>query len=157
MTISRRGFIKVTGATVVCACVGGAMGTSGCTARKASDTPSAPEGSYRSEGDRVIVALSEVDDLKEEGGAVRFTLNGEDGSELKVIVLHSGNETYRAFADRCTHSGKELDYLHEDRKLQCLSGKAQFNLKGDVLRGPAEDPLLSYPLRREGEELVIEV
>jgi nitrite reductase/ring-hydroxylating ferredoxin subunit len=157
MSITRREFMKLTGATVVCACVGGAIGTSGCTARKASDTPPAPEGSYRREGDRVIVSLSEVPDLKEEGGAVKFTLDGEDGSELKVIVVHSEDDTCRAFADRCTHSGKELDYLHEDRKLQCLSGKAQFDLEGDVLRGPAEDALLTYPLRRAGEELVIEV
>jgi nitrite reductase/ring-hydroxylating ferredoxin subunit len=116
-----------------------------------------PEASYRREGGRVIVAFSEVYDLKEQGGAVKFTLNGEDGSELKVIVLHSRDEPYQAFADRCTHNGKELDYLHEEGKLQCLSGKAQFNLEGDVLRGPAADALLSYPLRREGEELVIEV
>jgi hypothetical protein len=43
------------------------------------------------------------------------------------------------------------------RRQRCLSGKAQFDLEGDALRGPAEDALLRYPLRREGEALVIEV
>lgn len=142
MSVSGREFTKLTGAAVVRAYLGGVMGKGGCTARRASDTPSAPEGSCRREGDRVIVALSEVDDLKEERGVVRFTLDGEDGSELKMIVGHSKDETYQAFADRCTHNGKELNYRHEDRKLQCLSGKAQFDLEGEVLRGPAEGPLL---------------
>lgn len=157
MIISRREFIKFTAATVACACAGVATGTSGCSARDVSTTPSAPEGSYRREGDRVIVALSEVDDLKEVGAAVKFTLDDEDGSELKVIVVHSEDETYQAFADRCTHRGKELNYLHVDKKLQCLSGKAQFDLEGSVIRGPAEDTLPRYRLRREGQEMVIEV
>lgn len=158
MIITRREFIKLTGATVVCACMGGPLGTSGCTAgSSASDTPSAPEGSYHRDGDRAIVALSEADDLKEIGGAVKFTLSDEDGSELKVIVVHSGDGTYRAFADRCTHGGRELDYVHEDRKLQCISGKAQFDLEGSVIGGPAEDGLLRYRSWREGQELAIEV
>ena len=158
MSISRREFIKLTGTTVVCACAVGAMGTSGCTAKRGiSDTPSAPEGSYRREGDGVIVALSEVDDLKAIGGAVKFTLYDEDDSELKVIVVHSGDEDYQAFADWCTHKGKELNYLHEEGKLACSGLGSQFDLAGNVVTGPAKDALLRYRLRREGEELVIEV
>ena len=155
MTITRREFIELTGTTVVCACAACAMGTTSCTAgRAASDVPSAPRGSYRRDGDRVIVSLSELDDLKEIGGAVKFTLDPEADSELKIILLHS-HDAYLAFADRCTHSGRELTYLHEDKVLQCVSGKAQFDLEGNVLRGPAEDPLLGYGLKREGDELHI--
>lgn len=102
------------------------------------------------------MTLPEVDDLREEAGAVKFTLHDQDGSELKVVVVHSEDETYRAFANRCAHRGKELDYLHEDKKLQCLSGKAQFDLEGSVIRGPAGNALLRYRVRREGKELLIE-
>lgn len=156
MSISRREFIKLTGSTVVCTCIGG-MGASGCAGRPTSDTPSAPAGSYRVENGSVIVALSEVEGLKDVGGAVKFTLDSEDGSELKVIVVHVRDEDYRAFADRCTHNGKELDYLHEEEKLACCGRGSRFDLAGGVVRGPAEDALLRYRLRREGEELVIEV
>jgi nitrite reductase/ring-hydroxylating ferredoxin subunit len=134
------------------------MGSTGCAAGKSSsDTPSAPEGSYRRDGDNVIMSLSGLDDLDEIGAAVKFSPDPEAASELKLIVVHSEGDAYRAFADRCTHSGRELDYLHEDRMLQCSSGKAQFDLEGNVLRGPAEDPLLTYVLNLEGGELHIEI
>jgi Rieske Fe-S protein len=154
--MDRRGFIKLTGTTIVCTCFG-ALGTSGCAAKPASDTPSAPAGSYRINNGRVIVALPELEGLTTVGGAVKLALNGEGGSELKVIVLHSGDEDYRAFADSCTHKGKELDYLHKERKLACCGRSSQFDLAGNVIRGPAEDALLRYRLRQEGEELVIEL
>lgn len=158
MTISRREFIKLTGTTVVCTCVAGVLGTSGCTAgRGVSDTPSAPEGSYRREGDKIIVALSEVDDLKEVGGAVKFTLDDKESSELKIIVVHSRDDEYQAFADQCTHNEKELNYLHKEGILACCGLGSQFDLEGNVIKGPAEDALLEYPLRREGEELLIKV
>ena len=159
MTISRREFIRLTGTTVVCACMGVA-GTSGCSARPTSDTPSAPVGSYRVEDDRVIVALSQVEALKGVGGAAKFKLRAgtaQDGSELQIIVVHSGDGDYRAFADRCTHNGKELNYLHKERKLACCGLRSQFDLAGNVIRGPAEDALLKYRLQRTGEELVIEI
>ena len=158
MTISRREFIKLTGTTVICTCVASVLGTSGCTAdRGVSDTPSAPEGSFRREGDKVIVALSEVSDLEKVGGAIKFTLDNGDGSELKIIVVHTTDEEYQAFADRCTHNGKELVYLHAEEKLACCGLGSQFDLEGNVDKGPAEDALLEYPLRREDKELLIEV
>jgi Rieske Fe-S protein len=156
MAISRREFIKLTGTTVVCTYLG-VLGTSGCAARPTSDTPCAPAGSYRIENNTVIVALSEVEALREVGGAVKFAPNDEDGSELKVIVVHAGDKDYRAFANRCTHNGKELNYLHAEERLACSSLRSQFDLMGNVIRGPAEDGLLRYHLRREGEELVIEL
>ena len=158
MTITRREFVELAGATVVCACATCVMGSTGCAAgKRSSSTPSAPEGSYRKDGDRVIVSLSEMGDLEEVGGAVKFSLDPEADSELKIIVVHSEGDTYRAFADRCTHSGRELNYLHQNGMLQCSSGKAQFDLEGNVLRGPAEDPLLTYALNPEADELHLEV
>jgi len=47
--------------------------------------------------------------------------------------------------------------LPEDRTLQCRSRKAQFDLDGNVRRGPAERALLAYPTRRQGDQWVIEV
>ena len=157
MTIRRREFIKLTGATALCACACG-VGISGCSnSTGVSNVPLAPEGSYRRDGGRVIVSLTAADQLNPVGGAVKFTLDGGEDAGEKIVIVHSGDETYQAFADRCTHNGKELDYLHEGKKLQCRSGKAQFDLEGNVIKGPAESALLAYPTRREGDKLVIEV
>lgn len=156
-TINRREFIKLTGATALCACAG-AAGLSGCaTSGGASNIPLAPQGSYRRDGGLVTVSLTAADPLSPVGGAVRVTLDDDGDAEIRMVIVHSKQETYRAFADRCTHNGKELDYLPEAQKLQCRSDQAQFDLEGNVLRGPARRALLVYPTRREGDQLLIGV
>jgi nitrite reductase/ring-hydroxylating ferredoxin subunit len=155
--INRREFIKLTGATALCACAG-AAGISGCSnSGGASNIPLAPQGSYRRDGSLLIVSLASAAPLNPVGGAVRVTLDDNESAEIRVVIVHAEDETYRAFADRCTHNGKELDYLPEAQKLQCRSGQAQFDLEGKVLRGPARRALPVYPTRREGDQLLIVV
>ena len=154
-TLNRREFIKVAGATAACICVG-VLGTSACSGQSTSDTPAAPSGSYRIEDGRVTVALSQAEALAPLGGSVKLAVR-VGGSERKIIVVHSADEEYRAFADSCTHNGKELNYLHEDGKLACCGRSSQFDLDGNVLKGPADAALLRYSLRQVAEELVIEV
>lgn len=154
MSLSRRTFIRLTGTTVVCTCIG-ALSASGCASNPTSSTPPAPEGSYRVQDGRVYLALAKVGTLLGVGGAVKLTAGDLNGAERKVIVVRSGEADYRAFADACTHNGKELDYLHGEGLLACCGRSSRFDLAGDVLHGPAEDPLLSYQVWHDGAELVI--
>lgn len=155
MTISRREFVHWTGATAVCLCAG-ALGISGCSGSTGvSNMPLAPEGSYRREGDRIIVSLTAAEPLSPVGGAVRLALDGGKDTGGMLVLVHMEDETYRAFADRCTHRGKELDYVHEGQRLQCRSRKSHFDLEGNVIKGPAKNALPGYPVRREGDQLVI--
>ena len=156
MKVSRRAFLKWSGATAACACVG-AMGLAGCSgAARPCEIPLAPEGSVRREGGRVVLSLSAAEALHPVGGTLRCALGGEE-TEIKLIVVHAAPERYRAFADRCTHNGKALELLRESQILQCRSRKARFDLEGQVLRGPAERALLSYPVHHQGDELAIQV
>lgn len=152
MTIGRRAFLKLAGGTVACACAG-AVGISGCALTGAAHTPAAPEGSYRREGDQVIVTLSAVGALATVGGAVRLAL---DGGEFRLIVVHPEDQVYHAFADRCTHNGKELDYLREEGTIGCRSRKSRFDLAGSLIEGPALGGLTVYRVRQQEGELVIE-
>jgi nitrite reductase/ring-hydroxylating ferredoxin subunit len=152
--VNRREFIKLAGATAACMCAG--LGIGGCTGKATSDTPFAPGGSYRVADGTVTVALSQVEALASVGGAVKLALYA-GGSERKIIIVHSADEEYRAFADSCTHNGKELNHQHEEGKLACCGRSPQFDLEGSVLRGPAEIALLRYSLRQVGDELVIQV
>jgi Rieske Fe-S protein len=152
--LTRRVFIK--GATaVVCTCAY-AVGAAGCGSKPTSDVPTAPDGSYRAEDGQIVLELPAVGRLAVVGGAVKFTVQ-QDGtaSELKLIVLRAADEDYRAFADRCTHNGKELNYIHHDGILACCGLGSRFDLAGNVLRGPAEEPLARYTVRKQGDDLVI--
>lgn len=154
--LSRRSFIKLAGTATVCTCIG-ALGTTGCASNPTSSTPPAPAGSYRVQGDRVHVSLAEVGSLLDVGGAIKFTLEGANGPEQKLIVARPAEVDFRAFADACTHNGKELNYLHAEGCLACCGRSSRFDLAGQVIHGPAEDALLSYRVWQEGNELVIEI
>lgn len=156
MDLSRRAFVKLVGASAVCAC-SGVLGIGGCAGNPTATTPPAPEGSYRMEDGRLHLALSEMGTLLGVGGAVKLTLASAVGPEQNVIVVHAGDADYRAFANACTHNGKELNYLHAKGLLACCGRSSQFDLAGEVLHGPAEESLPSYPVALEGDELVIEI
>jgi len=117
----------------------------------------APEGSYRRDGNQIVVDLPAVAALAEAGGAVRLALIGGEGDALRLVVVHAEGPIYRAYADCCTHNGRELDYVHEERQLQCRSRKSHFGLAGDLIQGPADGGLATYPLRVEEEQLHIEI
>ena len=156
MGLSRRTFIKLAGTTVVCSCAG-ALGAGRCGGNPASSTPPAPAGSYRVQDGRVYLTLAQVETLLGVGGAVKLKVAGVSGEERKVIVVRPGEADYRAFADACTHNGKELDYLHGEGLLACCGRNSRFDLAGAVIHGPAEAPLLRYRVWREGAELIIEI
>jgi nitrite reductase/ring-hydroxylating ferredoxin subunit len=156
MGLSRRTFIKLTGTTVVCTCVG-VLGTGGCAGNPASSTPPAPAGSYRIQDGCVYLALSQMGTLLGVGGAVKLTMEGAKDGEQKLVVVRPGEDDYRAFADACTHNGKELDYARGEGLLACCGRSSRFDLSGAVIHGPAEAPLLRYRVWHEGAELVIEI
>ena len=156
MSLDRREFIKLAGTTVVCTCIG-MLGTSGCAGSPTSSTPVAPEGSYRFLDGRVCVSLSEVGTLLGVGGAVKLALADHNGSERKVIVVRRGEADYRAFANACTHNGKELNYQHGEGLLACCGRSSRFSLAGEVIHGPAKAALQHYRVWQEGDELIIEL
>ena len=71
--------------------------------------------------------------------------------------MHPENQVYRAFADRCTHNGKELDYDHERQEIRCVSRKSRFDLEGHLLKGPATGGLAAYSLQQHDDQLVIDI
>ncbi|NIV38441.1 MAG: Rieske 2Fe-2S domain-containing protein [Anaerolineae bacterium] len=156
MDLSRRAFVKLVGASAACAC-SGVLGIGGCAGNPTATTPPAPEGSYRFEDGRLRLILSEVGTLLGVGGAVKLTLPDADGPERKVILVRTGEADYRAFANACTHNGKELNYLHAEGLLACCGRSSRFDLSGKVVHGPAEDALPCYTVRQEGKELVIDI
>jgi nitrite reductase/ring-hydroxylating ferredoxin subunit len=147
MQTNRRDFLKTMGFATVCACTGLA-GLNGCSMIKGvSSTAVMPEDSYQLAGNELTIFLDKADCLKQTGGAGKISLTSED--EIKIIVVHHEPGKYKAFSDRCTHGGRELNYQHEKGQLQCSSfGHSSFKLSnGHVIKGPAEGPLAIYPVQ----------
>jgi nitrite reductase/ring-hydroxylating ferredoxin subunit len=155
-SLSRRTFIKLTGTTLICTCAG-ALGAGACRGKPASDTPALPAGSYRVANGRLMVDLAAVGALLDVGGAAKVSVADSRGTEPSVIIVRPGETDYRAFANACTHNGKELNYLHEEGLLACCGRSSRFDLAGAIVHGPAEQALPCYDVLREGVELYVEL
>ena len=80
-----------------------------------------------------------------------FTVDGR-----KVAVANVGGHFY-AFDDTCTHQGCSLASGElEGTTVTCPCHGSQFDVRsGEVLEGPAEDPVTSWVVEADGPDLVI--
>lgn len=100
-----------------------------------------------------FVTVGRADGIAE-GEATAFDVNGAE-----IAVARSGGTLY-AFSDICTHRqcnlslGGEID----GTSIQCECHGSMFDMStGEVLEGPATEPIATFPVRDEGGELQIEV
>ncbi len=77
---------------------------------------------------------------------------------VKIAVANVAGTLY-AFGNTCTHRQCPLAKGElEDTTVTCPCHGSQFDVTtGDVLTGPAEDPVGSYPIRVEDDTIQIEV
>ena len=70
-----------------------------------------------------------------------------------------GPDACRAVDDECTHAGGNLSEGEvEEGVVTCPWHGARFDLTtGEVLSGPAERPVRSYPVRIQGAEIWLEI
>jgi Rieske Fe-S protein len=152
--INRRDFLKITGA------LGGTFLLSSCglvdrmRGKPETQLPLV-EGAWSYRDGTLIIDLDRLPELEELGGAVR--IEGEVLPEPILVVLgEDGN--YYSFKNVCTHSGRMLDPIAGTMTLQCCSvSRSTFDYSGKVLSGPAEEPLTSYPLVVDGDDLLITI
>lgn len=77
----------------------------------------------------------------------------------KQIAVANVGGTYYAFDDTCTHEQCSLANGDlEGTTLVCACHGSEFDVKtGEVLGPPATEPVATYPVRVEGEDLQVEV
>jgi nitrite reductase/ring-hydroxylating ferredoxin subunit len=95
-----------------------------------------------------------------------FTLDQLGGRELaafdvsgtRIAIANVAGRFY-AFGNTCTHQGCSLaDGDLEATIVTCPCHGSQFDVTtGEVVRGPAGEPVRSYPVRLEGDALQVEV
>jgi nitrite reductase/ring-hydroxylating ferredoxin subunit len=100
-------------------------------------------------GEFTVTALDEL------GGR---ELAAFDVTGNRIAIAKVGGAFY-AFGDTCTHQGCSLAEGELDgTTVTCPCHGSQFNVTtGDVLRGPAREPVRSYSVRQENGELRVEV
>jgi nitrite reductase/ring-hydroxylating ferredoxin subunit len=97
-------------------------------------------------GSTGAVALADIPD----GGGV--IVDAPDGS--KALVVRNGEEV-KAFNAACTHQGTIVD-APQDGVATCPNHQSQFDAEtGEVLQGPATQPLAELTVQVEGGQVVL--
>jgi Rieske Fe-S protein len=78
-----------------------------------------------------------------------------DALQYPICVYRFGDSEYTALYMRCSHQGAELQAAGD--RLTCPAHGSEFDNKGLVRQGPADNPLRSFPVRVTGETLFIDL
>lgn len=150
--LSRRSFLKLTGVA------GGAFLLASCEfvdSLKGVPKTQLPmiENAWSISDGTLSLDLAKLPELEDLGGAVR--IEGESLTDPILVVLGDDGEYY-AFKNACTHAGRMIDPVAGSMTLECCSlSSSSYDYQGNVLSGPAEGALSSYPLTLEGDQLKI--
>lgn len=107
----------------------------------------------REEKDYLKIALAEAAELALPGGAI--ALSSAEQGELNIIVLHPAENEYIALSPICTHLGCRVRKARDG--FDCPCHGSRYDLRGQVVNGPAARNLTRFPVRRESEELLIDI
>jgi nitrite reductase/ring-hydroxylating ferredoxin subunit len=99
-----------------------------------------------------LTTVAALDEL----GSRELAAFGVGGTRIAIAKV---GDAFYAFDDTCPHQGCSLaDGELEETIVTCPCHGSQFDVTtGDVLRGPAREPVRSYPVGLEGNALQVEV
>jgi len=119
------------------------------------DTPDLEPQSLTVGEDHLVIDLTKAHSLRDVGNAAWIT---DEGRSLKLIIIHAEKREYVVLSRLCTHGAQTVSYNRRRRLLQCNNfNHSNFSLDGQVVKGPAETPLKSYPVLRAGDTLVVAI
>jgi cytochrome b6-f complex iron-sulfur subunit len=58
---------------------------------------------------------------------------------------------------KCTHKGCTVDWVAAEKKYECPCHHANFAADGKVLKGPATNPLATYPVKIVGTQVLVKI
>lgn len=101
-------------------------------------------------GDDLILPRSQ---LFKKGEHLKYVIVRNDDLQFPIYLFHSSEGKYTALHLECTHMGYELNAFGD--KLVCSAHGSEFNNKGEVTNGPAMEPLKTFPVHIDGQNILI--
>lgn len=144
--MQRRTFIK----TCCAGCLGGmSLFLSACGA-------AAPHyAAFTAAGRRLAVAKDEFQ-FTTPKGAVRaraFVLLRPQGASFPIGLFHGADGSYTACLLKCTHQACEVEV--QGSRYACPCHGSEFDARGQVLNGPADQPLSTFKTEEDAEHVFI--
>jgi cytochrome b6-f complex iron-sulfur subunit len=82
------------------------------------------------------------------------------GADDVILVARVSESEFRAIAINCTHFGSEVALVSdagEAPKYRCTNHGSEFDLAGQVTKGPASNPLKTYAVTPEDGKLYLTI
>ena len=97
---------------------------------------------------RTIARLGEI----QVGGVKLFEY---PGPRDQCLLARTGEDSYVAYSQKCTHLSCAVYYSAKENRLECPCHEGYFSIRdGSVLQGPPTRPLPRVVLERKGDELI---
>lgn len=119
----------------------GAAGTVALTAGACTTEENRPKPQDALRG-RVVAQTTDVP----EGGGLLVV-------EAKLVITQPAAGEYQAFGASCTHGGCTVQEVTTD--IHCLCHGSRFDLNGEVVQGPATEPLEPFEVTVEGTDITL--
>jgi hypothetical protein len=102
---------------------------------------------------RVEIEWARSPELREPCGALR--LEGR-GLPERILVIYGIDGQYHAFRDRVSYWGGRLDPVPGTAKVRCYGLRTStFDYAGNVMSGPAKEPLQSFRVETKKCKMII--
>jgi predicted flap endonuclease-1-like 5' DNA nuclease len=116
------------------------------------ETKPADPGTWSLDDGKVTVKVNEIPTLQSDGAVY---LSGQ-GLSTPILLVNLGGQYY-AYSNRCRHLlGRKIDLVVADKKLRCCSlGHSEYDLDGNVIKGPANQPITKFVVNKKEGDLSI--
>lgn len=145
--MERRNFLKVCGLT----CLGSlslSMILSSCSNVKYIQA--------KAENNIIKIPLLDFEEKDEKTNSVNYSkaiIVKPDISDFPIVIFRNSETDYKALLLRCSHQGSELSVYGD--MLTCSAHGSEFDKSGNVLIGPAVEPLHSFPVNIQNNFLFL--
>jgi len=112
----------------------------------------APKATLEPTGGELRLRLSEYPEIATPGTTMMLDVQGHKDP---LMLVHHPDGRHLVVSRKCTHMGCKLSFTDVTKTLDCPCHGSRFELTGEVVNGPASEPLRSYVVVKEGEELVV--
>lgn len=145
--MDRKEFIKVCGGTCL-GLVGIALLNQSCT------------GTHYVQGssteNKLSVLKTEFKIIKKNKPDFRkYIVVKNDKLDFPIIVYREDENSYEAMLMKCTHQGIELNVNGDI--LSCSAHGSEFSNKGEVIQGPADQKLKTFPVSVDEKNIYIQI
>lgn len=98
-------------------------------------------------GGEVTLVVDDHPELQRATGVLPVKVRGQ---RKPIMVIREQGDLFRAVSLRCTHLGCTVGWNAEARTFDCPCHGSRFRADATVLRGPAREPLATYPVTFDG-------